>query len=60
MFEYIQKAAFARIGSGAVTLGVAESAVEYLVQRGKITAEEARGAAKRIVGQGRNSRALNR
>jgi polyhydroxyalkanoate synthesis regulator phasin len=54
MFEYIQKAAFAGIGAGAVTLEVAESALEYLVQRGKITAEEARGAAKRIVEQSRN------
>jgi polyhydroxyalkanoate synthesis regulator phasin len=49
MLEYIQKAAFAGIGAGAVTLEVAESALEYLVQRGKITADEARGAAKRIV-----------
>jgi polyhydroxyalkanoate synthesis regulator phasin len=49
MFEYIQKAAFAGIGAGAVSLRVAESALKYLVERGKITAEEARGAAKRIV-----------
>jgi polyhydroxyalkanoate synthesis regulator phasin len=54
MFEYIQKVAFAGIGAGAVTLEVAESALEYLVERGKITAEEARGAAKRIVEQSRN------
>jgi polyhydroxyalkanoate synthesis regulator phasin len=54
MLDYIQKAAFAGIGAGAVTLEVAESALEYLVQRGKITAEEARGAAKRIVEQSRN------
>src|SRR5512132_2721077 len=54
MFEYIRKAAFAGIGAGAVTLDVAESALEYLVQRGKITAEEARGAAKRMVEQSRN------
>jgi len=53
MLEYIQKAAFAGIGAGAVTLEVAESALEYLVQRGKITADEARGAAKRIVDQSR-------
>jgi polyhydroxyalkanoate synthesis regulator phasin len=49
MLEHIQKAAFAGIGAGAVTLDVAESALAYLVHRGKITAEEARGAAKRIV-----------
>jgi polyhydroxyalkanoate synthesis regulator phasin len=54
MFESIQKVAFAGIGAGAVTLEVAESALEYLVQRGKITAEEARGAAKRIVEQSRS------
>jgi polyhydroxyalkanoate synthesis regulator phasin len=53
MFEYIQKAAFAGIGAGALTLEVAESALEYLVQRGKITAEEARDAAKRMVEQSR-------
>jgi polyhydroxyalkanoate synthesis regulator phasin len=49
MLEYVQKAALAGIGAGVVTLDVAESALEYLVQRGKITAEEARGAARRIV-----------
>ena len=54
MFESIQKIAFAGIGAGAVTLDVAESALEYLVQRGNITAEEARGAAKRIVEHSRN------
>ena len=54
MFESIQKIAFAGIGAGAVTLDVAESALEYLVQRGKITAEEARGAARRIVEHSRN------
>jgi len=54
MLEYIQKAAYAGIGAGAVTLEVAESALDYLVQRGKITAEEARGAAKRIVEQSRD------
>jgi polyhydroxyalkanoate synthesis regulator phasin len=54
MFEYIHKAALAGIGAGAVTLDVAESALEYFVQRGKITAEEARAAAKRIVEQSRN------
>jgi polyhydroxyalkanoate synthesis regulator phasin len=54
MFESIEKAAFAGIGAGAVTLEVAESVLGYLVQRGKITAEEARGAAKRIVEQSRN------
>src|SRR5215471_1034031 len=54
MLGYIEKAAFMGIGAGAVTLDVAESALEYLVQRGKITAEEARGAAKRIVEQSRN------
>jgi polyhydroxyalkanoate synthesis regulator phasin len=54
MFEYIQKAAHAGIGVGAVTLDVAESALEYLVQRGKITTEEARAAAKRAVEQSRN------
>jgi polyhydroxyalkanoate synthesis regulator phasin len=53
MFEYIQKAAFAGIGAGAVTLDLAESALEYLVARGKITAEEARSAAKQIVEQSR-------
>jgi polyhydroxyalkanoate synthesis regulator phasin len=53
MFEYIQKAAFAGIGAGAVTLDVAESALGYLVKRGKITAEEAREAAKRIVEKSR-------
>src|SRR6476646_4927306 len=57
MFESIQKVALAGIGAGAVTLDVAESALEYLVQRGKITAEEARGAAKRIVEQSRNQSA---
>ena len=54
MFESIQKAALAGIGAGAVTLDVVESTLEYLVKRGKITAEEARGAAKRIVEQSRN------
>ena len=54
MFESIQKAALAGIGAGAVTLDVVESALEYLVKRGKITAEEARGAAKRIVEQSRS------
>ena len=54
MFEYVQKAAFAGIGAGAVTLDVAESALEYLVRRGKITTEEARDAAKRVVEQSRN------
>jgi polyhydroxyalkanoate synthesis regulator phasin len=54
MFEYIQKAAFAGIGAGAVTLDVVESALEYLVKRGKITAEEAQGAAKRIAEASRN------
>jgi polyhydroxyalkanoate synthesis regulator phasin len=49
MFEHIQKAAFAGIGAGAVTLDIAGSTLAYLVRRGKITAEEARGAAKRIV-----------
>src|SRR5215471_11708944 len=53
MFEYMQKAAFAGIGAGAVTLDVAESALEYLVRRGKISAEEARGTAKRMVEQSR-------
>jgi polyhydroxyalkanoate synthesis regulator phasin len=54
MFESIQKVALAGIGAGAVTLDVVESALEYLVKRGKITAEEARGAAKRIVEQSRS------
>jgi polyhydroxyalkanoate synthesis regulator phasin len=54
MLGYIEKAALAGIGAGAVTLDVAESALEFLVQRGKITAEEARGAARRIVEQSRN------
>ena len=54
MFESIRKAALAGIGASAVTLDVVESALEYLVRRGKITAEEARGAAKRIVEQGRH------
>ena len=54
MFEYIQKAAHAGIGASALTLDVAESALEYLVQRGKIAAEEARAAAKRAVEQSRN------
>lgn len=54
MFESIQKIVHAGIGAGAVTLDVAESALEYLVQRGKITAEEARGAARRIVEHSRN------
>ena len=54
MLGYIEKAALAGIGAGAVTLDVAESALEYLVQRGKITTEEARGAARRIVEQSRN------
>jgi polyhydroxyalkanoate synthesis regulator phasin len=57
MFESIRKAALAGIGAGAVTLDVAESALEYLVRRGQITAEEARGAAKRIVEQSRNQSA---
>jgi len=54
MFESIEKVAFAGIGAGAVTLEVAESVLGYLVQRGKITAEEARGAARRIVEQSHN------
>jgi polyhydroxyalkanoate synthesis regulator phasin len=54
MFNYIQKAAYAGIGVGALTLDVAESALEYLVRRGRITAEETCGAAKRIVEQSRN------
>ena len=54
MFEYIQKAAFAGIGAGAVTLDVAGSALEYLVHRGKVTTEEVRGAARRIVEHSRN------
>ena len=54
MIESIRKAAFAGIGAGVVTLDVVESALEYLVRRGKITAEEARDAAKRIVEQSRN------
>ena len=54
MLGYIEKAALAGIGAGAVTLDIAESALEFLVQRGKITAEEARGAARRIVEQSRN------
>jgi len=53
MFQYVQKAAFAGIGAGAVTLDLAESALEYLVRRGKITTEEARTAAKHIVEQSR-------
>jgi polyhydroxyalkanoate synthesis regulator phasin len=53
MFEYIEKAAFAGIGAGAVTLEVAESALDYLVQRGKITTEEARAAAKRMAEKSR-------
>jgi polyhydroxyalkanoate synthesis regulator phasin len=57
MFESILKVALAGIGAGAVTLDVAESALEYLVRRGQITAEEARGAAKRIVEQSRNQSA---
>src|SRR4030095_5372903 len=54
MFETIRKAALAGIGAGAVTLDVVESALEYLVRRGKITSDEAREAAKRIVEQSRN------
>ena len=54
MFESIRKAALAGVGAGVVTLDVVESALGYLVKRGKITAEEARGAAKRIVEQSRN------
>lgn len=54
MLEYFQKAALAGIGVGAVTFDVAESALEFLVRRGKITTEEARGAARRIVEQSRN------
>ena len=54
MLGYLQKAAMAGIGAGAVTMDVAESALEYLVERGKITADEARGAAKRMVEQRRN------
>jgi len=54
MFESIRKAALAGIGASAVTLDVVESALGYLVRRGKITAEEARGAAKRIVEESRN------
>jgi polyhydroxyalkanoate synthesis regulator phasin len=54
MFESIQKVAHAGIGAGAVTLDVVESALGYLVKRGKITAEEARSAAKRIVEHSRS------
>jgi polyhydroxyalkanoate synthesis regulator phasin len=54
MLHYIQKAAYLGIGAGAVTLDVAESALEYLVRRGKITAEEARDAARRISEQSRS------
>ena len=54
MFESIRKAALAGIGASVVTLDVVESALEYLVKRGKITAEEARAAAKRIVEQSRD------
>jgi hypothetical protein len=32
MFDYIQKAALAGIGAGAVTLDVVESALEYLIK----------------------------
>ena len=54
MIEHIQRVAFAGIGAGSVTFGVAKSALGYLVRRGKIAADEARGAAKRIVEQSRN------
>jgi polyhydroxyalkanoate synthesis regulator phasin len=54
MFESIQKMAHAGIGAGVVTFDVVESALEYLVKRGKITAEEARGAVKRIAEQSRS------
>ena len=54
MFESIRKAALAGIGAGVVTLDVVESALEYLIKRGKISAEEAREAAKRIVEQSRS------
>ena len=54
MFESIRKAALAGIGAGVVTLEVVESALDYLVKRGKITAEEAREAARRVVEQSRN------
>jgi len=54
MIESIRKAAFAGIGAGAVTLDVVESALEYLVTRGKITADEAQIAAKRIVEKSRD------
>ena len=54
MFGYLQKAAMAGVGAGAVSLDIAGSALEYLVARGKNTAEGARGAARRIAEQRRN------
>ena len=54
MFKSIRKAALTGIGAGVVTFDVVGSGLEYLVRRGKITAEEARGAARHIVEQSRN------
>lgn len=53
MIEGIQKALLVGVGATVVTLDAVESGLKYLVQRGRLTAEEARQAANRVMEEGR-------
>lgn len=53
MLEGIQKALLAGVGATVVTLDIVETGLKYLVNRGRITADEAREAARKIMEEGR-------
>jgi polyhydroxyalkanoate synthesis regulator phasin len=53
MLEGIQKVLLAGVGATVVTLDIVETGLKYLVNRGRITADEAKEAARKIMEEGR-------